>query len=158
LNPSNPPDERQLSAVNPHAQTKAVSFFTSALRAWLRPSATATIRVQREHPANMPWLQLHTGVRGKFPAPAPATGTVGLALGGGTPTDSHQVHDDAPRSPCTPPTPPAPGSAHIYRVTAAQGGTSSAATPSSSWADEPTISTSRTVDDSTTSRDALLLR
>ncbi len=83
----------------------------------------ATIRVQREHPANMPWLQLHTGVRGSFPAPAPATGTVGLALGGGAPVDSHQVDGDGAHVILhATDDPPTSGTAHVYRVTGTQGG------------------------------------
>ncbi len=83
----------------------------------------ATVRVQREHPANVPWLQLHTGVRGGFPAPAPATGAVGLGLGGGAPADSHRLDGDGAQVTLhATDEPPPPGSAHVYRVTGTQGG------------------------------------
>lgn len=84
----------------------------------------ATVKVERHDPTSMPWLQLHSGARGKFPAPAPATGAIGLAHPGGIP-DAQQrnvtgdgatvllsANDNAPPA----------GSAHVYRVTAAQGG------------------------------------
>ena len=82
----------------------------------------ATVAVQRTHPAAVPWLQLRTG-RGVFPAPAPATGTVGLSVGGGDTATDHQVTGDG-RSVqlSTTDDPPPPGSAHVYRVTAAQAG------------------------------------
>lgn len=84
---------------------------------------TATIRVKREHPANVPWLQLSTGVRDKLPAPAPATGTVGLAVGGSGPADSHQVDGDAAQVTLhATDDPPSPGTAHVYRVTGTQAG------------------------------------
>jgi len=84
----------------------------------------ATVRVQREHPANVPWLQLRTGVRGGFPAPAPATGTLGLGLGSGAPAESHQVEGDGAHVTLhSTDGPPAPGTAHVYRVTGSQGGT-----------------------------------
>jgi len=71
----------------------------------------------------MPWLQLHTGVRGAFPAPAPATGMVGLALGGGTLTDSHHVEGGGTHVTLhATDDPPAAGTAHVYRVTASSGG------------------------------------
>jgi len=85
--------------------------------------APATVTVQREHPANMPWLQLHTGVRGLYPAPAAATGSVGLALADGTSASTHQVEGDSTHVTLhTDDDPPPPGSAHIYRVTASQEG------------------------------------
>ena len=71
----------------------------------------------------MPWLQLKTG-RGVFPAPAAATGTLGLGLDGAAPADSHQVEGDGARvTRHATNDPPPPGSAHGYRVTGSQGGT-----------------------------------
>jgi hypothetical protein len=82
----------------------------------------ATVRVHREHPANVPWLQLKTG-RGVFPAPAAPTGDLGLGLDGGPPADSHQVEGDGVQVTLhTADDPPAPGSAHVYRVTGTQAG------------------------------------
>ena len=82
----------------------------------------ATVRVQREHPANVPWLQLKTG-RGVFPAPAAPTGPLGLGLDGGAPADSHQVEGDGAQVTLhAGDDPPAPGTAHVYRVTGTQGG------------------------------------
>jgi hypothetical protein len=93
--------------------------------------APATVAVERVAPSAVPWLQLHTGERGVFPAMAPPTGLPTLSppttLGGGFPTaggaatqdvqgdDQHvafNTTDDAP----------APGQAHVYRVSAAQDG------------------------------------
>jgi hypothetical protein len=82
----------------------------------------ATVRVQREHPANVPWLQLKTG-RGVFPAPAAPTGQLGLGFDGGAPADSHQIEGDGAHVTLhANDDPPAPGSAHVYRVTGTQGG------------------------------------
>jgi hypothetical protein len=92
--------------------------------------APATIAVARANPADMPWLQLHTMQRGKFPAPAAPTGTPRLSppgplgatpsAGGGT---AHTVHgDDQGVAFGTSDAPPAPGQAHVYRITGTQGG------------------------------------
>ncbi len=118
---------RHLGQRNVHvvAAADAASLSTQPLKISVGPlfGEAATVRVQREHPANVPWLQLHTGIRGGFPAPAPATGTVGLALAGGAPADSHQVQGDSAHVTLhTTDDPPAPGSAHVYRVTGTQGG------------------------------------
>jgi hypothetical protein len=121
------------AATNRHLAQRNVHVIPAADMSSLEHSVTisvgplfgepATIRVQREHPVNVPWLQLHTGVRGAFPAPAPATGMVGLGLGGGTPADSHQVEGDAAHVTLhATDDPPAPGTAHVYRVTGSQGG------------------------------------
>jgi hypothetical protein len=93
--------------------------------------AAATVAVERVAPSAVPWLQLHTGQRGVFPAMAPPTGVPTLSppttMGGGFPTvggaatqevngdDQHvafNTTDDAP----------APGNAHVYRVSASQDG------------------------------------
>jgi hypothetical protein len=51
--------------------------------------APATVMVERVAPHAVPWLQLHTGERGKFPAHAPPTGipvlSRSIANGGGYP-------------------------------------------------------------------------
>ena len=84
----------------------------------------ATVTVARHAPTTMPWLQLHTMQRGHFPGQAVGTGALvlgrpGTAGGTGAVTatgDGAQVlfaADDGP---------PPPGQAHVYRVTAAQGG------------------------------------
>lgn len=84
--------------------------------------APATLAVQREHPANVPWLQLRTG-RGVFPAPAPPTGDLGIAVGGGTAAATHTVDGDGNTVTLhAGDDPPPAGSAHVYRVTASQGG------------------------------------
>jgi hypothetical protein len=91
----------------------------------------AQVAVARAAPHEMPWLQLHTGVRGQFPAQAAATGDVLLtaprSIGGGFPSGEgateHQVEEDGQQVAfTTTDAPPAPGEAHVYRVTAAQQG------------------------------------
>jgi hypothetical protein len=93
--------------------------------------APATATVERVAPSAVPWLQLHTGRRGVFPAMAPPTGVPTLspptALGGGVPTAgvaaSQDVHgDDQHVAFNTTDDPPGPGEAHVYRVSAAQDG------------------------------------
>ena len=121
------------AAANRHLAQRNVHVIPAAEMGSLEHSVTisvgplfgepATVSVQREHPANMPWLQLHTGVRGVFPAPAPATGMVGLGLDGGAPVGSHQVEGDGVHVTLhATDDPPAPGAAHVYRVTGSQGG------------------------------------
>jgi hypothetical protein len=94
--------------------------------------APATVAVQRVAPSAVPWLQLRTGKRGVFPAMAPPTGepTVspaaanagGFPMGAGGATQT--VHgDDQHVAFSTTDQAPGPGEAHVYRVTAAQGGT-----------------------------------
>ncbi len=94
--------------------------------------APATVTVQRAAPNAVPWLQLHTGKRGVFPAPAPPTGTPALSPpagpAGGFPTTggaaSHTVHgDDQHVAFTTTDDAPGPGEAHVYRISAAQDGT-----------------------------------
>jgi hypothetical protein len=78
----------------------------------------------------MPWLQLHTGVRGTFPAAAPPTGAPMLSppaeggagfTAGGAPTQ-HVVGGDQVIAFSTSDHAPGPGQAHVYRVSAHQGG------------------------------------
>jgi hypothetical protein len=118
---------RHLGQRNIHVigSAAAASLTDSPLQIAVGPlfGAPATIRVQREHPANMPWLQLRAGVRGDLPAPAPATGVVGLGFGAGPPAPSHQVDGDGAHVTLhSTDEPPTPGSAHVYRIIAAQGG------------------------------------
>lgn len=90
----------------------------------------ATVAVERVHPTTLPWLQLGGG-RGQFPGAATPTGAVLLspptALGGGLATGpaatAHQVDADGQQVTLTSTDmPPPPGDAHVYRVTASQGG------------------------------------
>jgi hypothetical protein len=84
----------------------------------------AQVAVGRAAPTAMPWLQLHTGTRGGFPAPAAPTGAVGLGTPGHTPDQPslHVGNDGAQVAFGTGDAPPPAGSAHVYRVTASQGG------------------------------------
>lgn len=91
----------------------------------------ALVKVARAAPNEMPWLQLRTGVRGKFPVQAAPTGNVLLSppttIGGGPSTGGdaveHQVNgDDQQIAFTTGDAVPAPGEAHVYRVTASQQG------------------------------------
>jgi hypothetical protein len=91
----------------------------------------AEVKVERAAPSAMPWLQLHTGKRGVFPAMAPPTGAPALtppcASGAGLATaasaPSHTVEgDDQQVAFSTTDQAPGPGEAHVYRVSASQGG------------------------------------
>jgi len=91
----------------------------------------ATVKVDRVSPTAVPWLQLRTGRRGVFPAMAPPTGvpalSAGAGPGGGFPTTGggaiQQVHgDDQQVAFTTTDAAPGAGEAHVYRVSASQGG------------------------------------
>ncbi len=93
--------------------------------------APATVTVERTAPSTVPWLQLRTGRRGVFPAMAPPTGaptlSPGAPPGGGFPTTgggaTQHVHgDDQHVAFSTTDAAPGPGEAHVYRVSAQQGG------------------------------------
>jgi hypothetical protein len=93
--------------------------------------APAQINVERVVPHNVPWLQLRTGERGKFPAAAIPTGAPTLsrpvASGGGFPiggtgTEQHVKGDDQQVALTTSDEAPGRGEAHVYRVSANQGG------------------------------------
>ncbi|MDE3010536.1 MAG: hypothetical protein KGI67_06565 [Pseudomonadota bacterium] len=93
--------------------------------------APAQVKVERVAPPTMPWLQLHTGQRGVFPAMAPPSGAPTLTppgqAGGGTPAGpgapQHQVHGDGQQIGfASSDAAPAPGEAHVYRVSASQDG------------------------------------
>ena len=91
----------------------------------------AQVTVARVAPNAMPWLQLRTGVRGQFPVQAMPTGVASiskpLTIGGGVPVGgsggTQKVHgDDQQVAFTTTDARPAPGQAHVYRVSASQGG------------------------------------
>jgi hypothetical protein len=93
--------------------------------------APAVVAVERVTPHVVPWLQLHTGERGKFPAHALPTGTPLLsrpiANGGGYPVSGSAAQqnvtgDDQQIAFTTSDAMPAPGQAHVYRVSASQDG------------------------------------
>jgi hypothetical protein len=93
--------------------------------------APAKVAVERVSPNAVPWLQLHTGKRGVFPAMAPPTGVPALspptAPGGGFPTaggaaQQHVHGDDQHVAFSTSDHAPGPGEAHVYRVSASQAG------------------------------------
>jgi hypothetical protein len=93
--------------------------------------APAHVAVERVPPTSVPWLQLHTGKRGVFPAMAAPTGVPTLSppttAGGGFPGTSgaaqQQVNgDDQQVALTTTDDPPRPGEAHVYRVSAIQAG------------------------------------
>ena len=90
----------------------------------------ATVTVERTAPQQMPWLQLHTGVRGQFPAAATPTGApllsaprgIGTGAGGDLAAQHEVTSDDQEVDFMTDDAHPAPGQAHVYRVTASQQG------------------------------------
>jgi hypothetical protein len=84
----------------------------------------ADISVARHEPTSMPWLQLHTGVRGSFPLAAVPTGNVAVGRPGEASAAGHvNVHgNDAEVVVAMGDGPPPPGQAHVYRVTASQDG------------------------------------
>ena len=92
--------------------------------------APAQVEVARVMPNAMPWLQLRTGVRGTFPAAAPPTGMPMLSSpvegGAGFPPGGaqtqHVAGDDQVVAFSTSDHAPGRGEAHVYRVSAHQGG------------------------------------
>ncbi len=93
--------------------------------------AAATVKVERTQPSAMPWLQLQTGSRGVFPAPAAPTGAPLLSPPnpiGGSPkvapaAQTQEVNgDDQQVGFATTDAPPSGGQANVYRVSASQGG------------------------------------
>lgn len=116
---------RHLGQRNIHVVPAGQSL-TSPLQLSVGPlfGQAADVAVTRVQPTAMPWIQLHSMTRGGFPAPAPSTGVVGIGSPGGLlDQPSLQVTSDSQTvSLGTSDNPPAPGSAHVYRVTASQGG------------------------------------
>jgi hypothetical protein len=84
----------------------------------------AEISVARAQPISMPWLQLHSMTRGGFPAAAAPTGLVAIGTPGRLLDQTHMnVSGDGQTVALgTSDGPPVPGSAHVYRVSASQGG------------------------------------
>jgi hypothetical protein len=91
----------------------------------------AEVSVERIAPASMPWLQLHTGARGVFPAMATPAGAPSLSAptttGGGYPVvpgaATQKVQGDGQNvALSTSDNAPGPGEAHVYRVSATQNG------------------------------------
>jgi hypothetical protein len=92
----------------------------------------AQVSVARVSPSAVPWLQLHTGKRGVFPAMAPPTGAPTLSpptpIGGGPPStgsgaaQQQVTGSDQQVALSTSDDPPGPGQAHVYRVSASQDG------------------------------------
>jgi hypothetical protein len=154
-NPSDLPGEPKLDAsINRHVAQRnihvltgtagqglnAVGPLTAGTAAMGRPlflkvgplyGASAAITVERVAPHAVPWLQLHSAGRGKFPAHAPPTGAPMLsrpvANGGGYPvggsgTRQDVTGDDQQVAFMTSDLMPEPGQAHVYRVSASQGG------------------------------------
>jgi hypothetical protein len=93
--------------------------------------APAKVAVERVSPSAVPWLQLHTGKRGVFPAMAAPTGVPtlsaptttggGFSVTGGAAQQDVQG-DDQHVALTTSDNPPGPGEAHVYRVSATQDG------------------------------------
>jgi hypothetical protein len=93
--------------------------------------APAKVAVERVSPSAVPWLQLHTGKRGVFPAMAAPTGAPTLSAptttGGGFSVTGSAAQqevqgDDQHVALTTSDDPPGPGEAHVYRVSATQDG------------------------------------
>lgn len=93
--------------------------------------APAKVAVERVSPNSVPWLQLHTGKRGVFPAMATPTGVPSLSApttaGGGFPStgaaaEQHVQGDDQNVAFDSSDNAPGPGEAHVYRVSATQDG------------------------------------
>jgi hypothetical protein len=91
----------------------------------------ALVRAERVAPHQVAWLQLRTGQRGRFPVAAPPTGALLLsraaAAGDGFVFDDGADHhcvsgEDLLIAFTTGDDAPGPGEAHVYRITASQGG------------------------------------
>jgi hypothetical protein len=111
----------------------AIDLMTGPLTLKVGPlyGEPAQVAVERVAPHAMPWLQLHTGLRGQFPAQAAPTGQLLLgeprSIGGGPSFGGQAAQqqvtgDDQQLTFATGDAPPAPGQAHVYRVTATQQG------------------------------------
>jgi hypothetical protein len=124
---------RHIGQRNIHVMTAAEAAAAQPLQLHVGPlfGGTATVRVDRTAPTDVPWMQLQGGARGVFPAAAPATGEVVLSpagtIGGAVPVgpaaSRQEVNgDDQQVTFRTTDAPPAGGQAHVYRVAADQEG------------------------------------
>ncbi len=127
----NPPPLHMLLAGAGAGAPRAALAQPLMLRVGPLYGAPAKVAVERVSPSSVPWLQLHTGKRGVFPAMAVPTGVPTLSppttAGGGFPTgpsgaEQHVHGDDQNLAFSTTDNAPAPGEAHVYRVSATQGG------------------------------------
>jgi hypothetical protein len=119
--------EKLIGGSGPQAVTSPILLNVGPLY-----GAAAQVSVERVMPSAMPWLQLHTGVRGSFPTQAVPTGAIALSpaspIGGGlltgqADTTQHvEGGDDQQIAFTTTDSHPAPGEAHVYRVSARQDG------------------------------------
>lgn len=126
--PDAPHAKKALGGIHPLARAFGTSLTLKVGPLYGMP---AQVTVARAMPHSMPWLQLHTGVRGQFPNAAAPTGapqlsapnTIGAGVPAGPGADQHQVTgDDQQVGFTTTDNPPGAGEAHVYRVTASQGG------------------------------------
>ncbi len=124
---------RHIAQRNIHVMTAAEAATAPLLLLKVGPlfGAPATVQVERTQPSAMPWLQLQTGTRGGFPAPAAPTGApllsppspVGGAQKAAPGAQAQNVNgDDQQVAFTTTDAPPAAGQAQVYRVSASQGG------------------------------------
>lgn len=116
---------RHLGQRNIHVVPSGQSL-TDQLRLTVGPlfGQEAQVTVARTQPVAMPWLQLHGGTRGVFPAAAAPTGAIGVGPPGGLLDQANLVvHGEGQQVAFgASDAPPPPGSAHVYRITASQGG------------------------------------
>ncbi|WP_194904435.1 hypothetical protein [Catenulispora rubra] len=111
--------QRNIHVVPPGGPTGALKLQVGQLF-----GMAAEITVERHAPATMPWLQLHTGQRGVFPVQAVGTGQLTVAAPGqlGTGNTLPVAGDGAQVVFAAGDQAPGAGQAHVYRVTASQGG------------------------------------
>ena len=121
------------AAIVPRAVEPGAAALATPLILKIGPlfQAPAQITVERVAAHNMPWLQLHTGERGRFPLTAVPTGAALLsspfAAGSGISMTGlgarHCVSgEDQAVAFTTSDAAPAKGEAHVYRISATQGG------------------------------------
>jgi hypothetical protein len=124
---------RHVGQRNIHVVSAAEAQTMQALTLKIGPlyGAPATVRVERAEPTAMPWLQLHTGVRGQFPAASLATGQpsltppaeIGAGPSAGPSGAEHTVTQDGQQTTfATSDAPPGAGQAAVYRISADQDG------------------------------------
>jgi hypothetical protein len=128
------------ASLNRHVGQRNIHVVSAAEAAAMQPltlkigplyGAPATVRVDRAEPTAMPWLQLHTGVRGQFPGAALATGQpsltppaeIGAGPSAGLAAAQHSVTEDGQQTTfATSDAPPGAGQASVYRISADQDG------------------------------------